>query len=187
MAQNEIDLGGLPPNKESSSTPQQERNSDTITSDVYPTKSQDNTNNNHHDHHHHHGGLVISKVHQRRLTTYLLELGIAMHSVVIGVSLGVTSGPEFIPLLIAICFHQLCEGLALGSTVAQSVFQNKFLIFLLSAVYGVTTPLGVAIGMGIRNSYNANSASSLLVEGIFDSVSAGVRKFKKFSFISYVV
>jgi len=40
--------------------------------------------------------------------------------------------------------------------------------------FAVTTPLGIAIGMGISTSYNENSSSALIVEGVFDSISAGI-------------
>lgn len=38
----------------------------------------------------------------------------------------------------------------------------------------MTTPTGAAIGIGISNTYSPNSKTSLLVEGIFDSVSTGI-------------
>ena len=40
--------------------------------------------------------------------------------------------------------------------------------------FSITTPLGIAIGIGIASSYKENSPTALLVEGIFDSTSAGI-------------
>jgi zinc transporter 1/2/3 len=48
------------------------------------------------------------------ITTLILEAGVALHSFIIGISLGVTGGTEFGSLLTAICFHQFFEGFALS-------------------------------------------------------------------------
>lgn len=40
----------------------------------------------------------------------------------------------------------------------------------MAALFAVTTPLGVAVGIGIRTTYNANSATALGVQGTFESV-----------------
>ncbi len=88
--------------------------------------------------------------------------------------MGVASGDEFIPLLIALCFHQFFEGLALGTTVVEAEFTSNLLSLALTLVYGVTTPLGIAIGIAIHSTYNPNSPEALLTQGIFDSLSAGI-------------
>ena len=50
----------------------------------------------------------------------VLELGIVVHSVVIGLSMGVSSNPCTIgPLVAAMCFHQLFEGMGLGGCILQ--------------------------------------------------------------------
>ncbi len=41
-------------------------------------------------------------------------------------------------------------------------------------VYSASAPLGIAIGISIVNTYNPNSATSNLVQGTFDAVSAGI-------------
>ena len=40
-------------------------------------------------------------------------------------------------------------------------------------IFMITTPAGVAIGIGIQSTYNANSLNALVTQGIFDSVSTG--------------
>ena len=42
-------------------------------------------------------------------------------------------------------------------------------------IFTITTPVGIAIGIGIQSTYNANSSNALIVQGIFDSVSTGER------------
>ncbi|KAL4066607.1 zinc iron permease [Scleroderma citrinum] len=49
----------------------------------------------------------------------VLQLGIMIHSFVIGLTLAITSGSEFASLLIAVVFHQLFEGLSLGIRIAS--------------------------------------------------------------------
>jgi zinc transporter 1/2/3 len=51
----------------------------------------------------------------------VLETGIALHSVLIGIALGVSNSPCTIkPLLAALTFHQFFEGVALGSCLLQA-------------------------------------------------------------------
>eukprot|EP00727_Mastigamoeba_balamuthi_P013866 m51a1_g9101 hypothetical protein (402) ;mRNA; r:76630-78371 len=135
-----------------------------------------------HGHHHEHGDeeeghvhtMLLDKENSRRVSTYMLELGIVMHSVIIGLTLGVTRGEQFQGLLIAICCHQFFEGIALSTTVLDSGFTTLLQPMLVVLFYSCTTPTGIAIGIGISKSYNANSVSALLVQGCFDGVSAGV-------------
>ena len=115
-----------------------------------------------------------SHVLNKRITVVLLEIGIASHSVIIGITLGVSTGSEFVALLIALCFHQFFEGLALGSTIAEAKFRSNIKSLLMAGVYGITTPLGIGIGIAIHRVYVPNSVESLLVTGILDAVSAGI-------------
>lgn len=50
----------------------------------------------------------------------VLEMGIIVHSVVIGLSMGASQNPCTIrPLVAALCFHQLFEGMGLGGCILQ--------------------------------------------------------------------
>ncbi len=44
----------------------------------------------------------------------------------------------------------------------------------LAAFFALTTPCGVAIGLGVRSTYNANSPTALATAGVFDSISTGI-------------
>ncbi|ORX67328.1 hypothetical protein DL89DRAFT_269741 [Linderina pennispora] len=57
-------------------------------------------------------------VKRRAMATYVLEVGIALYSVLVGLALAV-SDKDFTVMLVAICFHQFFEGLALGSSLAE--------------------------------------------------------------------
>ena len=43
-----------------------------------------------------------------------------------------------------------------------------------AVLYGITTPIGIAIGLGVRSSYNPISTTASIVSGVLDSLSAGV-------------
>jgi zinc transporter 1/2/3 len=44
----------------------------------------------------------------------------------------------------------------------------------MGVVFALTTPVGVAIGIGIHSSFNENSYSAVLSSAILDSLSAGI-------------
>ena len=68
-----------------------------------------------HEHHHHigdshghaHGAFLEEDEAYKHIGTYILELGIIMHSVLIGITLSTTANSEFTTLLIALVFHQV--------------------------------------------------------------------------------
>ena len=44
----------------------------------------------------------------------------------------------------------------------------------MAATYAFTTPIGIAIGLGARSTYDPNSQRALISAGVFDAVSAGL-------------
>lgn len=92
---------------------------------------------------------------------------------IIGLALGVATD-EFKSLLVAIVFHQLFEGIALGVRIAEVKSFNSWKKWIAALLYPITTPIGIAIGIGVRKSFNANAYRALLSQGIFDSLSAGI-------------
>ena len=56
----------------------------------------------------------------------ILELGIVVHSVIIGMSLGASESAKTIkPLVAALSFHQFFEGVGLGGCISQVLKQNS--------------------------------------------------------------
>ncbi|RMX83527.1 hypothetical protein D0869_05239 [Hortaea werneckii] len=105
----------------------------------------------------------------------MLEMGILFHSIFIGMALSVTLGTDFVILLIAIVFHQTCEGLALGARIAHIPWtKGAKQPWLMAVAYGCTTPLGQAIGLSVHRLYDPDSQVGLLVVGIFNALSAGL-------------
>ncbi|PWN53870.1 putative ZRT2-zinc transporter II [Violaceomyces palustris] len=119
--------------------------------------------------------LSLSAQAQEILGVVILEFGVVFHSFIIGITLGTTEQSGFVQLFIVIIFHQMFEGLGLGSRLAFLPLQMKTWIPTVGALtYGLVTPIGLAIGIGVRNTYNGDGATANYVTGIFDSFSAGI-------------
>ncbi|KAI0969538.1 Fe transport protein 3 [Xylaria arbuscula] len=104
----------------------------------------------------------------------LLEGGILFHSVFVGITVSITID-GFIVLLIAIIFHQVFEGLGLGSRIAAVPYpKGSIRPWLLVFAFGTTAPLGQAIGLATRNTYDPNSAFGLIIVGVFNAISSGL-------------
>ena len=104
----------------------------------------------------------------------ILEFGVIFHSVIIGLNLGV-AGSEFSTLYVVLVFHQSFEGLGIGARMSVIPFKpGSWLPWLLCAAYGLTTPIAIAIGLGLRTTYNSGSYTANVVSGVFDSMSAGI-------------
>ncbi|EHK22050.1 uncharacterized protein TRIVIDRAFT_191752 [Trichoderma virens Gv29-8] len=105
----------------------------------------------------------------------ILEFGIIFHSVIIGLNLGVV-GSEFSTLYPVLVFHQSFEGLGIGARMATIPFPTNasWLPWMLCLAYGLTTPLSIAIGLGLRTTYEPNSFTANIVSGVLDSLSTGI-------------
>ncbi|KAL5987836.1 putative zinc transporter 10 [Asimina triloba] len=109
-----------------------------------------------------------------RVVAMVLELGIVVHSVVIGLSLGASNNTCSIkPLVAALCFHQMFEGMGLGGCILQAAYKlpkQAAMVFF----FATTTPFGIALGIAISNVYRENSPTSLIVIGLLNASSAGL-------------
>uniref|UniRef100_A0ACD6AHN0 Uncharacterized protein n=1 Tax=Avena sativa TaxID=4498 RepID=A0ACD6AHN0_AVESA len=127
-----------------------------------------------HGHDHGHGSEQGPSQSRHVVVSQILELGIVSHSVIIGLSLGVSQSPCTIkPLVAALSFHQFFEGFALGGCISEAQFKN-FSALLMAFFFAITTPAGITVGAGIASFYDPNSPRALVVEGILDSMSAGI-------------
>jgi solute carrier family 39 (zinc transporter), member 1/2/3 len=168
----------------------QERN-DKMGSDVDIIKNRTRDGSAHFGHHHItpppvEGDIDSQTAATQKLGVAILEGGIIFHSVFIGLTLAVSTGSDFVSLFITIIFHRILpkaqllivetfEGLALGSRIATLSFhRHDWRPYIMALVYSCTTPIGIAIGLGVRLSYDPNSQRALISAGIFDAVSAGL-------------
>ncbi|KAG8855402.1 hypothetical protein FRB96_007060 [Tulasnella sp. 330] len=129
----------------------------------------------HHHDHAHQEGQCIEKERRDKLVQLLgvlvLQLGIMLHSFVIGMTLAVTAPSHLPSLLTAIIFHQLFEGLSLGvrfSTLPASIPTRstsiatssnpiptsrsiRYVPLLLTFLFALTTPIGIIVGLVIKS------------------------------------
>ncbi|CAM0902743.1 unnamed protein product [Alopecurus aequalis] len=136
-----------------------------------------------HAHGHSHGEAVvisspeeasIADTIRHRVVSQVLELGILVHSVIIGVSLGASVRPSTIrPLVGALSFHQFFEGIGLGGCIVQANFKVRATI-IMAAFFSLTAPVGIVLGIAISSSYNVHSSTAFIIEGVFNSASAGI-------------
>lgn len=124
-------------------------------------------------------GLSPEEVQKRlMIQCMLLEAGILFHSVFIGMAVSVATGTPFVVFLIAISFHQTFEGMALGSRIAAIKFPKGSLKpWLMVLAYGLTTPIGQAIGLAVHTLYDPKSQAGLLMVGVMNAISSGLLLF----------
>lgn len=106
----------------------------------------------------------------------MLEFGVIFHSVMIGLNLG-AAGDEFKTLYIVLVFHQSFEGLGLGarlSAIPWPASKPAWIPWTCCLVYGLVTPLAIAIGLGVRTTYLSNSFNANIIQGVLNSISAGI-------------
>ncbi|XP_061346517.1 zinc transporter 8-like [Gastrolobium bilobum] len=130
----------------------------------------------HATHGHAHGNVLSesSELLRHRVISQVLELGIVVHSVIIGISVGASENPKTIkPLVAALTFHQFFEGMGLGSCITQAKLKTLS-VTIMGLFFALTTPLGIAIGIGITNVYHENSPTALIVQGTFNAASSGI-------------
>jgi solute carrier family 39 (zinc transporter), member 1/2/3 len=106
---------------------------------------------------------------------FILEFGIIFHSIFIGLTLAV-AGEEFISLYVVLVFHQTFEGLGLGTRLAAAPWpeSKRWTPYIMAIAFGLSTPIAIAIGLIVRRSFAPGSQTTLIVNGIFDALSAGI-------------
>ncbi|KAL3422299.1 zinc-regulated transporter 1 [Phlyctema vagabunda] len=120
--------------------------------------------------------IMLERSFRQQIAAFLiLEFGVIFHSVIIGLNLG-TTGEEFNTLYPVLVFHQSFEGLGIGARMSAIPFPKRlsWLPWVLCAAYGLTTPIAIAIGLGLRTTYNAGSFTAQVISGVLDSISAGI-------------
>ena len=123
---------------------------------------------------HSHEEMVIRL--KQRLVSQVLEIGIIFHSVIIGVTMGMSQNQCTIrPLVAVLAFHQIFEGMGLGGCIAQAGFTfgtTAYMCFM----FAVTTPMGIVLGMILFSvtGYDDSSPNALILEGLLGSFSSGI-------------
>ncbi|CCM04164.1 uncharacterized protein FIBRA_06326 [Fibroporia radiculosa] len=129
-----------------------------------------------HGYNHGHGGIggVADSAIAQIIGVAILEFGVLLHSVFVGLTLAVN--PGFKILFVVIVFHQTFEGLGVGSRLAFMELPPaySYVPVLGACLYGLTTPIGIAAGLGVRSTYNPDSTTASIVSGVLDAFSSGI-------------
>ncbi|GBG34142.1 Zinc transporter 8 [Hondaea fermentalgiana] len=104
----------------------------------------------------------------------VLELNLLIHSILIGFDLGLQDPESWVPLVTAICFHQLFEGFALAEVIKDAGIESKLRMVLMGCAFALTTPIGVAIGIGTHSAYDGESKSVALLIGVLNGFCGGI-------------
>lgn len=68
------------------------------------------------------------------------------------------------------------EGLGLGSRLSALYLPRslRWTRYAAAMLYSICTPIGMAVGLGVRETYNGNGATANIASGVLDSLSAGI-------------
>jgi solute carrier family 39 (zinc transporter), member 1/2/3 len=112
--------------------------------------------------------------------TYLLFVVLSIHSVLVGVSLGLeVSAYSAVMIILALFLHKASAGFALGVSMVRSSIP-LFKRALLTTIFAVSAPLGVLIGSYFL--VLAKLHISGLAQGLFDALAAGTFLFMAMHF-----
>ncbi|KAJ7100242.1 ZIP-like iron-zinc transporter [Mycena belliarum] len=102
----------------------------------------------------------------------VLEFGAVIHSVLIGLTLA--ADRKFKVLFAVLVVHQVFEGLGIGARLASAAGLSARVRVGGAVVFGLSTPVGMAVGLAMRTAYSADAPGALVVSGVLDSLGAGV-------------
>jgi zinc transporter 1/2/3 len=110
----------------------------------------------------------------KQIISYLLEIGISLHSVLIGFAFGTNFDDDINYLLVALMIHQFFEGIALSTIFIEAKFKNILAPVLMVIFYSITMPLGGFGGLIIYSINHENITTMTCIQGILDSIAAGL-------------
>lgn len=101
----------------------------------------------------------------------LLEVSVAIHSIIIGFDLGSLDSQATLEILmVAFAFHQFFEGISLGTALSETHLPS-WVKFLFALNFALTFPLGVIIGMLASSS--ADTSTVEIIQGCANGIASG--------------
>lgn len=126
--------------------------------------------------HHAHGATQEATPLEKKINVMNLEAGIIFHSILIGITLVVAGDSFFVTLFVVILFHQMFEGIALGTCIAElpKAAASTLQKCMMGGTFALITPIGMAIGIGVLSFFSGNDPSTIVAIGTLDALSAGI-------------
>jgi solute carrier family 39 (zinc transporter), member 1/2/3 len=121
---------------------------------------------------------------RRVIAAICMEFGVTLHSVFVGLAIGLTTDKELKPLLFALVFHQLFEGMAMGSRLVDASFEGNMETYL-ALVFSFSAPAGMAAAtIAVSVSRDAMSGSGFVtLMAILDSLCGGILLYLAFTLL----
>lgn len=113
-------------------------------------------------------------IREKQIVFYLVELSVAIHSILIGFAFGLSSVNKIIPLTFALLFHQFFEGMAISSIFLEAKFTRIKPYLVMIGIYTLTLPLGAFIGIVVRESFNDDDPASIGIQGCIVVIASGI-------------
>eukprot|EP00796_Vickermania_ingenoplastis_P009160 gene9160-6440_t len=128
--------------------------------------------------HHQHGVPEVARPKSRAqfvVAAICMEFGTTLHSLFVDLDVGVMNDAKIKPILIALVFHQMFEGLAVGARLVDAEF-NLSLELIMMLTFSLSAPLGAAVGtLCVSISETAlTGATYVLVSSILDALCGGI-------------
>ncbi|GET91312.1 iron/zinc transporter protein-like protein [Leishmania tarentolae] len=113
-----------------------------------------------------------------------MEFGVTLHSVFVGLDVGLKSDKDLKPLIVALVFHQLFEGMAVGSRLVDAKF-SATLDVVLALVFSFSAPIGMAAAaIAVAVSPSAMSGSGFAsVVAVLDTLCGGILLYLAFTLL----
>jgi len=112
---------------------------------------------------------LLNSGNQSGITPYLLLITLSIHSLIAGVTLGISSASGAAVLLVAILAHKGAAGFALGSTFRKAAVPPRARIPALMVFVG-STPFGVILGGLVIDLFGSGSGAA---EAWFKAIASG--------------
>lgn len=112
---------------------------------------------------------------RRRLVVYFMEASVAVHSVLVGLGLGIMKHgrAKVAALALALLFHQFFEGMALGMAAVRAELSVQSAVHFIAA-FALSCPLGGAVGIYAADFYDDDDPKTSWVLGILNALPAGM-------------
>ncbi|ORX77536.1 Zinc/iron permease [Anaeromyces robustus] len=111
---------------------------------------------------------------EKQIVFYLVELSVAIHSILIGFAFGLTNVNKIIPLTFALLFHQFFEGMAISTIFLEAKFTRIKPYIVMIGLFTLTLPIGAFIGIIVRESFNDDDPTSIAIQGCIDIIASGI-------------